>query len=111
MATTTNLIARHIGNNSTALNYVNSPPIGYDPLTTPLGGIQGAMAAVEDRQLMVRMQQAVMEQRERVRPVNTKIQQDPRVLEYFQYCDLVSLLILTSTILDSTKFLGSCGIK
>lgn len=71
---------------------IRSPPRRYtsNQVTSP-GGTVTNVAVLQhpnDFELNSNLEQTVLHLREECRPLNTQKAQDPKVLEYFQYCDL-----------------------
>lgn len=70
---------------------LRSPPRRYTTtqFTSP-GGTQrtGVIAHPNENELNSNLEQTVLHLREELRPVNTAKAQDPKVLEYFQFCDI-----------------------
>jgi hypothetical protein len=70
---------------------LRSPPRRYTTTTTTSpGGTQrtAVIAHPDENELNSYLEQTVLHLREELRPVNTARAQDPKVLEYFQFCDI-----------------------
>jgi hypothetical protein len=72
---------------------LRSPPRRYtsERVTTP-GGTERLVARLllpNENELNANLEEAVLNLREEYRPENTQKAQDPKVLEYFQFCDVI----------------------
>jgi hypothetical protein len=70
---------------------IRSPPRRYTSTqyTSPNGTVRTSLVVhPNENELNSNLEQTVLHLREELRPVNTAKAQDPKVLEYFQFCDI-----------------------